>query len=67
MLLDNIIYPLIFYILLIMVYLYSSGKFNINKKESYRKWVDTKGKKVSKVVVIFGVLYMVLLLLQSLF
>lgn len=67
MFLDNIIYPLIFYILLIMVYLYSSGKFNINKQESYKEWVDTKGKKVSKAVLILGALYTVLLLLQSLF
>lgn len=67
MFLDNIIYPLIFYILLIMVYLYSSGKFNLNKQESYKEWVDTKGKKVSKAVLILGALYTVLLLLQSLF
>lgn len=50
-----------------MVYLYSSGKFNLNKQESYKEWVDTKGKKVSKAVLILGALYTVLLLLQSLF
>lgn len=58
------IYPIIFYVLLTLVYLYSIGWFKI-KKEEYRKWVDTKGLKVSKIVIIIGVLYTVLIIIQS--
>jgi len=58
------LYPIIFYALLIIVYMYSKGKFDVKKKEEYEKWVDTKGKKVSKAVIIIGILYAVFFLMQ---
>jgi len=58
------LYPAIFYALLIIVYMYSKGKFNVKKKEEYEKWVDTKGRKVSKAVIIIGILYTVFFLMQ---
>lgn len=60
----DFLYPVIFYSLLISIYLYSKGKFNIKKKEEYEKWVDTKGKKVSKSVIIIGILYTVFFIMQ---
>jgi hypothetical protein len=44
--------------------MYSKGKFDVKKKEEYEKWVDTKGKKVSKAVIIIGILYAVFFLMQ---
>lgn len=58
------LYPIVFYVILVSVYLYSTGKFNIKNKSEYKKWVDTKGKKVSKAVVIIGILYTVFFLVQ---
>ena len=60
------LYPIIFYILLTIVYMYSKGKFNVGKKEEYKKWVDVNGDKLSKSVVIIGIIYTILYLIQLL-
>ncbi len=58
------LYPIVFYVILISIYLYSIGKFNIKNGSEYKKWVNTKGKKVSKAVIIIGILYTVFFLMQ---
>lgn len=63
---ETFLYPIIFYAILITVYFYSAGKFNVSKKEAYIKWVKSKGRRVSKAVIILGVLYSVFLILQLL-
>jgi|GEM_PF-5839776 len=60
------IYPIIFYVILTLIYTYSKGMFKVKKEEEYKKWADTKGRKVSKAVVVIGVLYTVFFIIQSL-
>ena len=45
--------------------MYSTGRFKAKKEKEYEKWVKTKGRKVSKAVIIIGVLYTVFFIIQS--
>ncbi len=60
------LYPVVFYTFLVLAYLYSKGSLRINGKEKYKKWVDTKGRKVSKAILVLGVIYTILLIIQYL-
>ncbi|MBW4970777.1 hypothetical protein KZY98_09935 [Croceibacter atlanticus] len=58
------LYPIVFYVILTGVYFYSTGKLNIKNKSEYEKWVATKGGKVSRAVIIIGILYTIFFLMQ---
>lgn len=59
------IYPIIFYIIMFFLYRYSKGKINsVKKSEKYLEWVRTKGKVLSKAVLILTLLYTIFYILS---
>lgn len=63
----NFLYPLVFYIILSVIYLYSTGRIKNKSDVEYKKWVETKGKKVTKAIIIIGIIYTFLFVLQTFF
>lgn len=63
----NFLYPLVFYIILSVIYLYSTGRIKNKSDVEYKKWVETNGKKVAKVIIIIGIIYTFLFVLQTFF
>ncbi|PIZ10612.1 MAG: hypothetical protein COY55_07880 [Flavobacteriaceae bacterium CG_4_10_14_0_8_um_filter_31_99] len=62
----KLLLPIILYTILITIYLYSIGRFNVKKEKDYKLWVKQKGKKLSKAIIIIGIIYTILLVLQLL-
>lgn len=56
---QKIIWGILFYALFISLWIYMQGKwpFNSNKKEEYKRWVNSKGKKSSKYILIIIIIY----------
>ena len=64
---SDFLYPFSFYLILLLVYLYSTGIIKNKSDIEYKKWVETKGKKVKKAIIIIGIIYTFLFALQSFF
>lgn len=62
----KLLLPIILYTILVTIYLYSIGRFNVKKEKDYKLWVKQKGKKLSKAIIIIGIIYTILLVLQLL-
>lgn len=63
---QKIIWGLLFYALFISLWTYMQGKWpiNSNKKEEYKRWVNSKGKKASKYIIIIIIIYSIAFVLD---